>query len=324
MKRVVITGVAGFIGSHAAEALLKRKKKVEVIGIDNLDANYSVSLKKENLSLLKKYPNFTFYKADIRNAKKMEDIFALHKPDAVLHIAAKTDTRHAVVAPTEYITTNVVGTLNLLEAAKNQAVKRFVFISSSSVYGNKNKPPFIETGNTDYAISPYGASKKAGEMLAFTYNHNFNLPVICLRVFNAYGPRMRPGLVLYRWVSEILEGKTIEMSGTGVRKRGFTYIDDLVDAIIRALENTTISYDVMNVGNTDTISLNRLLKIVEKKLGVKATVRSRPSTRPSVEQTHASTLKAKKLLGWQPTTSIEDGIEQFVLWFRNERVKKAK
>ncbi len=323
MKKVLITGVAGFIGSNTAEALLK-EKGIKVIGIDNYDTNYSVAYKKENVRLLETNKRFTFYKADIRNQKKLAEIFKKEKPDAVLHLAAKADTRHAVVAPTEYITTNVNGTLNMLECAKDTKVRRFVFASSSSVYGNKNKAPYKETASTDFSISPYGASKKAGEILAYTYQHNFKLPVICVRIFNAYGPRMRPKLVMYTWVEKLLNGESIEISGKGVRARDYTYIGDLVDGLIKALKNETIDFDIINIGSSTPVPLKKLVKVVEQATGVKAVVVERPSTHPSVEKTHASNVHAKAVLDWEPTTSIEDGVLAFVEWFRANRLKKTK
>lgn len=324
MKRVLITGAAGFIGSTTAEALLKRTKSVEVIGIDNFDDNYPIVYKQENVRLLKAYPKFTFYKADIRDEAALRKIFKKHAPDTVLHLAAKADTRHAVEAPGEYVSTNVVGTLNMLECAKDFGVSRFVFASSSSVYGNKNRAPFKESTSTDFAISPYGATKKAGEMLCYTYHHNFALPVTVIRIFNAYGPRMRTKLVLYTWVDQLLRGEPIEMSGTGTRRRDFTYVGDLADALIRAMKDRTIGYEIINIGSARPIPLTKLLSVVEGAVGVKAEVISRPSARPSVEETHASNARAKELLGWEPITSLEEGVLRFVEWFRAERLKEAK
>jgi UDP-glucuronate 4-epimerase len=175
---------------------------------------------------------------------------------------------------------------------------------------------------TDFPISPYGATKKAGEVLAYTYNQNFNLPIVCLRIFNAYGERNRPDLVLYKWVENILGGKPIEMSGKGIRMRDFTYIGDLVRAIILSLD-TDMGFEILNIGNADPIALKDLLIVVEKATGLTAEVIERPSSKGSVEMTHASVEKAKKLLGWQPEVSIEEGVTRLVAWFRNERIKKS-
>lgn len=310
MKRVLITGAAGFIGTHAALALLR--KGVSVIGLDSFDDNYAVSIKKKNVRDLKSLPNFTFYTADIRDQAKMHRIFKKEQPDAVLHLAAKADTRDAVIAPHAYVSTNVDGTLHVLEAAREVGVKRFVFASSSSVYGNDAEAPYAETAEAGRAISPYGATKRAGEMLAYTYHHNFQMPVTCIRIFNAYGPRMRPGLVLHQWAVKMLAGEAIELSGDGTRTRDFTYIDDLVDALIRALRDRKTPFTIVNVGNANPVSLNELLSVLEKATKRKVEVIRRPSHGASVERTHADISKAKDVLGWEPKTSLEKGVTAFV------------
>ncbi|MDB5189217.1 MAG: hypothetical protein JWL82_174 [Parcubacteria group bacterium] len=319
MKVVLVTGAAGFIGSNAAEALLKNYPSIRVIGLDNFDPTYPVAFKRSNIGGLKKSAQFSFYEADIRDRTALRRIFKKEQPDAVLHLAAKADTRHAVVAPQEYVDTNITGTLNLLECAKEFQVKRFVFASSSSVYGNDNTAPFKEDAVTDHAISPYGASKKAGEGLAYTYHHNFGLSVVCIRIFNAYGERMRPGLVLYTWVEKILKGETIEISGKGTRRRDYTYIGDLVDALLRVLTKKNIGFLVVNIGNAGSVSLTHMLRTVERATGKKARVVSRPSHHASVERTHASIAKAKRILDWKPKTSFQDGVERFVEWYQSER-----
>lgn len=310
MKRVLITGAAGFIGTHTALALLR--KGVSVIGLDSFDDNYAVSIKKKNVRDLKAYPNFTFYTADIRDQAKMHRIFKKEQPDVVLHLAAKADTRDAVVAPHAYVSTNVDGTLHVLEAARGIGVKRFVFASSSSVYGNDAEAPYAETAEAGRAISPYGATKRAGEMLAYTYHHNFKMPVTCIRIFNAYGPRMRPGLVLHQWAVKLLAGEAIELSGDGTRMRDFTYIDDLVDALIRALRDRKTPFAILNVGNAHPVSLNELLSVLEEATKKKAEIVRRPSHEASVERTHADISKAKEVLGWEPKTTLKKGVTAFV------------
>lgn len=310
MKRVLITGAVGFIGTHAALALLR--KGVSVIGLDSFDDNYAVSIKKKNVRDLKAHSNFSIYTADIRDQAKIHRIFKKEQPDAVLHLAAKADTRDAVIAPHAYVSTNVDGTLHVLEAAREVGVKRFVFASSSSVYGNDAEAPYAETAEAGRAISPYGATKRAGEMLAYTYHHNFQMPVTCIRIFNAYGPRMRPGLVLHQWAVKMLAGEAIELSGDGTRTRDFTYIDDLVDALIRALRDRKTPFTIVNVGNANPVSLNELLSVLEKATKRKVEVIRRPSHGASVERTHADISKAKDVLGWEPKTSIEKGVKAFV------------
>ncbi len=321
MKSILVTGGAGFIGSHLCERLLKDPKWGRVVVVDNLDPTYNVAYKKENLALLTPSKRFKFYKTDIRDMAAMAKIFKREKPDYVVHLAAKTDTRSSVREPHEHQSVNVLGTLNLLELSKTD-VKKFVFISSSSVYGNSARPPFKESDMNNQPLAPYGATKIAGEILAHTYYFNHGLPVTCLRLFNAYGPRLRPQLVLYRWVENILNDSPIELSGTGTRKRDFTHVSDIVDAILRSLKKGT-GYDVLNIGNSKPSSLRELLKIVEKSVGKKAKVVQRASNKASVETTYADISKAKKVLGWRPKVSMEKGVSDFVRWFKENRLKKG-
>jgi UDP-glucuronate 4-epimerase len=318
MNTIIVTGAAGFIGSNVTEALLARGDRV--IGIDNFSDNYDPSYKETNIASFLNNPNFVLYRADIRDQSEIEKIFAKEKPDAVVHLAAKADTRRSIVEPRDYVDINLMGTLNLLEASQKNGVKKFIFASSSSVYGNNATAPFSETAPTDFPLAPYGATKKAGEVLAYTYHQNFNLPVVCLRIFNAYGERNRPDLVLYKWVENILKSQPIEMSGKGERMRDFTYIGDLVKAIELSLDKE-VGYEIINVGNANPVALKDLLTVVEKATGKKAEVVERPSNKGSVEMTHASVTKAKQLLGWEPTTPIEDGVGRLVAWFVRERLK---
>ncbi len=314
-KCVLVTGGAGFIGSNYIEDLLKNSN-TKVVSIDNLSLDIKNADKKINMKSFVDNKNFTFVQGDIKDKVLVDEVFAKYKPEAVIHFAAKADARYAVDHPYEYIDTNITGTLNLLEASKNIGVKKFIFISSSSVYGNKNKVPFEESMQSDYSISPYGASKKAGEVLCHTYAHNFNLPIVCIRVFNAYGERMRPNLVMYKWVENILNGVEVEMSGTGIRKRDFTYVGDIVSAVNKAIIKN-INYEVINIGNSGPVTLKSLLKTIEKILGQKAKIKVKESNKASVEKTYASVKKAKKLLGWAPTTSLEDGLTNFVVWYKD-------
>ncbi|MBX4199211.1 GDP-mannose 4,6-dehydratase [Candidatus Parcubacteria bacterium] len=319
MKTVLITGGAGFIGSHLCEHLLRDPKVKRVVCIDNLDPTYPVKYKKENLSLLLPSKKFKFYKKDIRDRKALEAIFKKEKPDYVVHLAAKTDTRSSVHEAAEHESVNILGTLNIFDLAKDHKVKKVVFFSSSSVYGNTAKPPFKETDMLNFPLAPYGATKIAGEVLAYTYFFNFGLPIVCFRIFNAYGPRLRPSLVLYKWVESIMGGKVIEMSGTGTRKRDFTYVGDIVEAVDRALK-ADVGYEIVNVGNSSPITLKELLRIIEKVTRKKALVKSRPSSKASVELTYADVSKAKKVLGWKPKTSMEKGVSIFVDWFKENRL----
>ncbi|MBU3968913.1 GDP-mannose 4,6-dehydratase [Patescibacteria group bacterium] len=321
MNTILITGGAGFIGSNLIEKILS-DNKYRVVCVDNFDNNYDPSFKKDNISLFLKNKSFILYRSDISKRDNLLKIFKKEKPDYIIHLAAKTDTRKAIDAPYDYVSTNVVGTLNLLDLAKDFKIKKFIFASSSSVYGNKNKAPFSEENNISYPLSPYGATKKMGEMLAYNYYYNFGLNVVCLRIFNAYGERNRPDLVLYKWTKNILQRKSIEMSGRGEKIRDFTYVGDIVRGILLSLKSN-IKYDIINLGNSKPISLQKLLNIVEKEIGIKAKIRNRPSNKSSVEMTCADISKARKILKWKPETELKDGINKLVVWIRNNRSEKS-
>lgn len=322
MKTILVTGGAGFIGSHLVEALLERKPDTRVVCVDDLSAGKAAGLSdpKEYMRAFIANPRFAFYEVDIRDNAALRDVFEKERSEAIMHLAARADTRRSVLEPRDYISVNIEGTLNVLECAREFGIKKVVFASSSSVYGNKNVAPFSEDANTDFPISPYGASKKTGEILAHTYHHNFGISVVCVRIFNAYGERMRPGLVLYKWVDAILHGKPIEQSGDGSRRRDFTYVGDVVSGLIAALD-ADVGFEVVNIGNSEPVSLKELLSITEGATGEKAEVVSRPSHHASVEETHASVAKAKRVLGWEPLVSLADGVSRFVAWFRTHRMK---
>lgn len=317
--KLLITGGAGFIGSNLIERILAEKKD-KVICIDNFDSFYDPKIKKENITPFLNNKKISFYKADIRNYAVMRKIFSSERPDYVIHLAAKANTRESLENVKEYEEVNIGGTINLLELSKINKIKQFVFISSSSVYGNSAKAPFKESDIAGMPISPYGATKRAGEIIAYSYFYNFQLPITCLRLFNAFGERNRPDLVIYKWVKNILNGETIEMSGTGNRLRDFTYVGDIVDAILLSLKRGE-GYEILNIGNSKPISLTELLKKVEETLGKKAVVKSRESHHVSSEKTCADINKAKKVIGWEPKVKFEDGLDRFVAWFRQNRSK---
>jgi UDP-glucuronate 4-epimerase len=317
MKNILVTGGAGFIGSHLTEALIKDKKVGKVICVDNMDDNYPADLRKENLSSFKNNKKFKLYKTDIRDLSALRNIFKKEKPEVVIHLAAKTDTRTSVAEPLEYETVNIGGTLNLLELSKDFNIKKFIFASSSSVYGNSAVPPIKETEITDFPLSPYGATKKTGEILSYTYSYNHALPVVCLRFFNVYGERMKPVTVLPKWVKNIFDGKEIEMSGKGTRKRDFTYVGDLVDAIIKSISKGG-DFSILNIASSRPVSLRELLKVVEQKSKKKAIVKERESNRASIEMSHANISNAKKTLGWNPKVSLEEGVRRYVSWFSSK------
>lgn len=321
MNTILVTGGAGFIGSNLIARLLASGKKTRVICFDNLNDFYDPKFKLENIKYFRKNNNFKFIKGDVRDLDSLKRVFKKEKPAIVVHLAAKANTRFAVDDPHEYQSVNVTGTINMLELAKDFGVGNFILASSSSIYGNKNRIPFSENDRTDYPLSPYGVTKKTCELLAHTYYHNFGLNATCLRFFTVYGENNRPDMVMYKWAHNILTGKPIEISGKGERRRDYTYVGDIVNAIVKTL-NKPLGYEIINLGNSNPVSLKELLAIFEKVSGKKAAVKSRPSHNASAEITYADISKAKKILGWQPKTDIEQGVARLVRWFRDKRLKK--
>ncbi|MCX6786440.1 MAG: GDP-mannose 4,6-dehydratase [Candidatus Kaiserbacteria bacterium] len=320
MKTVLVTGAAGFIGSNVSQTLLEEGYRV--IGVDNFDDTYNPQFKEKQIAPFLNNPNFVLERVDIRDLPALTAVFEAEKPSYVVHLAAKADTRDAVQNPRLYISVNIDGTLNVLELCKEFAVANLIIASSSSVYGNSPNVPWREDENADRPLSPYGATKRAVEHLAHTYHHNFGMNIVCLRYFNVYGENNRPGMVPYMWTEKLLKGEEIEISGDGSRKRDYTYIGDIVRGTILAMEKP-LGFEVINLGNHTPASLNELLAVFEKVIGTKAKVKSRPSHGASVEVTYADVSKAKELLGWEPHTSLEDGIIRLVAWFRSNRLEKS-
>lgn len=321
MKTVLVTGAAGFIGSNLTQSLLE--KGYRVVGIDNFEDAYDLKFKEAHIAPFVGNSNFALHRVDVRDLPAMRAIFEEEKPSYIVHLAAKADTRAAVKDPYTYTSVNIDGTLNILELCREYPVENLVIASSSSVYGNSSQVPFTEDQTADRPLSPYGATKRAVELLACTYHHNFNMNITCLRYFNAHGENNRPGMVPYIWTEKLLRGEEIEISGDGSRKRDYTYIGDIVRATILAIEKP-LGFEVINIGNNTPASLNELLAVFEKVIGTKAKVKSRPSHSASVEETYANIDKAKKLLGWEPEVSLEEGIRRLVAWFRANRLEEPK
>jgi UDP-glucuronate 4-epimerase len=298
--KILVTGAAGFIGSHVAEALLKRGDLV--VGVDNLNDYYDVKFKKHNLEILKKHKGFKFYKADICSHKAVKKIFEKERPEN----------------PLLYADTNIKGTLNLLELSRHYKVRSFVSASSSSVYGNQKKVPFSEKDNVDNPISPYAATKKAGELHCHTYHHLHNMKITCLRFFTVYGPRGRPDMAPYMFVESVSKGIPIKKFGDGKSRRDYTFITDIVAGVIAAADKE-LEFEIINLGNNKPISLNDFIAIVEKLVGKKAIINELPMQPGDVDTTYADISKAKKLLGYNPKTSFENGMKEFVEWYKQNR-----
>lgn len=312
MKKVLITGGAGFIGSHVAEKLVTQG--VEVVIIDDFNDYYPPEEKHKNIALLKEGVAVRVYEEDIRNGAAIDKIFAKERPEVVIHLAARAGVRPSLEEAKLYEEVNLGGTVNMLEAAVTHGVSNFVFASSSSVYGDNEKIPFSEADVTDHPISPYAATKKAGELLCYTYHSIYKLPVTCLRFFTVYGPRQRPDLVIRKFMELMAQGETIPIYGDGSMKRDYTYIDDIAHGVITAASSAH-EYEVVNLGNSHPVSLNELIDTLERVMGKIAKKDYRPTPATEVKVTYAHTAKAEQVLGYRPNTLLEDGVRKMYEWF---------
>jgi len=311
--KVVVTGAAGFIGSHVSEALLERGD--EILGIDILNDYYDVKQKEANLAILKKHDAFAFLKEDICDEEAMRKAFTEFRPDAVIHLAARAGVRPSLEQPRLYYEVNVLGTLSLLEAAKENKVKTFIYGSSSSVYGDRKGGKFMENDRVDTPISPYAATKKAGEELCHAYHALHGINIACLRFFTVYGPRGRPDMAPFKFVKAVMDGKPITRFGDGTTVRDYTYIADIVSGIIAALDKS-LPFEIINLGNDKPITLNDFIATVEKVTGKKATIEQLPMQPGDVSYTCADITKATRLLGYVPRMGFEEGLRLFAEWYR--------
>ena len=311
---ILITGVAGFIGSWTAKELFKNGHNL--IGIDNLNDYYNPEFKKNNIENLK----IKLYKEDIRDYGTLKKIFQENKIDAIIHLAAMVGVRPSISNPFIYEEVNVRGTLNLLELAKKSNIKKFIFASSSSVYGNRDEVPFSERDATNSQISPYAATKKAGELLCYTYSSLYKIPAICLRFFTVYGPSGRPDMAPYKFVDGIAHNKEIEMYGDGSTKRDYTYVGDVVFGIMKSLD-IDADYEIINLGCGNPVKLKDFISTIEKNLGKKAKIIQKEMQPGDVNQTYADISKARKLLGYNPKIKIEEGLRIFCEWYMKNRFK---
>lgn len=314
---ILVTGCAGFIGSHLTERLLAAN--YNVIGVDNFNSYYDPAIKRSNISQALKNKSFRLIEADIRDKEKMEKIFQKNRIEKIVHLAACAGVRASFEQPRLFLEVNVLGTLNLLELAAKKKIKQFIFASSSSVYG-LNKVPFREDQAIANVASPYGASKRSAELLCSVYAKSYNIPTTCLRFFTVYGPRGRPDMAVYKFTDRIAKGLPIERYGKGDMKRDFTYIDDIVDGIMLALEKP-FDFEIINLGNNRPVQLNKLIELIEQSIGKKAKIVEKPIPKGDLPITYADISKAKSLLGWQPKTDIEEGIKRFVEWYEQNTAK---
>jgi UDP-glucuronate 4-epimerase len=312
MARILLTGGAGFIGSHVAHALLARGDQVTLL--DNFNDFYPPQLKRANLATL---PQATLVEGDIRDAALVERLFKTGAFDAVIHLAAMAGVRPSLKDPLHYEDVNVRGTLLLLEQLKLRPQTRFVFASSSSVYGSNDRVPFGETDDIHHPISPYAATKRSGELHCFTYHHLYGIPTSCLRFFTVYGPRQRPEMAIYKFVEANLKRKPIVMYGDGSTRRDYTYIDDIVDGVVRSLDRCE-GYEIYNLGESRTTSLKELIELVGEATGLAPIVDRQPMQPGDVLITYADISKAKARLGYDPHTTVKDGLERFVAWYRRQ------
>lgn len=303
----MITGVAGFIGSNLAASLLKDGHAVA--GIDNFDTFYDPAIKRKVVGRLKENPAFSITEGDIRDRKALDDFLAAEKPDVVIHLAARAGVRPSIEQPELYYDVNVTGTLVLLEAMRAAGIKNMLFASSSSVYGNNKKVPFSETDAVDNPISPYAATKKTGELLCYTYHHLYDFNIFCLRFFTVYGPGQRPEMAIQQFGRKITEGTPITLFGDGTTRRDYTFIDDIV-AGIKASAEKLKGYEILNLGNSDTISLIDLVRGIEETLSKRAIIEWKPMQPGDVEITFADISKAKKLLGYSPDYPVKKGLKR--------------
>jgi UDP-glucuronate 4-epimerase len=317
MQNILITGGAGFIGSHLVDRLLA-EGDWHVTVVDDFNNFYRPEIKRENIAAHLSDPGFRLIEADIRNRDALAKVFTEANFDCIVHLAARAGVRPSLEEPELYAETNINGTLNLLQLARATDVKHFVFGSSSSVYGINAKVPFSEDDQIRQPISPYAATKAAGELLCHTYSHLYGLRCVCLRFFTVYGARQRPDLAIHKFAKLISEGRPIPIFGDGTTRRDYTYVDDIIAGVRTAIEYRASDYEVINLGESRTVELSELIALLEKELQKKAIIDRQPLQPGDVPQTFADITKARTLLNYNPQTPIEDGIRQFIQWFQTK------
>lgn len=317
-KNILVTGGAGFIGSHLVDRLLA-EGGWRVTVVDDFNDFYSPEIKHSNIAEHVKSSDYRVVDADIRDTSTMIALFAEYKFDVIAHLAARAGVRPSLAEPKLYAETNINGTLNLLELAKEHNIKQFVFGSSSSVYGINAKVPFAENDPIFNPISPYAATKAAGELLCHTYSHLYDIRCVCLRFFTVYGSRQRPDLAIHKFSKLISEGRPIQVFGDGTSRRDYTYIDDIIQGVRAAIDYDRSMYEIFNLGESQTTELNELISLLERSLDLQAVIDRQPVQPGDVPTTFADISKSRELLGYNPTTKIADGIPKFVEWLRGSR-----
>ena len=315
-KSVLITGVAGFIGSRTAQILLDKKYKI--VAIDNVNDYYDLRIKKFRLNLLNQDNNFIFYKGDIEDKLFLTEIFKKHSISTVINLAARAGVRYSITNPFIYASTNYYGTLNLLDLMRENNISKYVMASTSSIYAGSNMP-YKEESSVNQPISPYAASKKAAELIAYTYHHQFNIDVSIVRYFTVYGPSGRPDMSVLRFIKWIDEEKPIVLYGNGTQSRDFTYIDDIVKGTIAASEKK-MGYEIINLGGgKNPISINTLIAKIELLLNKSSIINQKPSHSADVDSTWADITKAKNIIDWEPKISLDEGLEKTVSWYMQNK-----
>lgn len=323
LKRVLVTGAAGFIGSWLTERLLERGD--EVVGLDNFDPFYDRAIKEQNLEIAREHAAFRMVEGDLRDRADVSALFGDGEFDAVVHLAAKAGVRPSLADPAGYYETNLVGTSNLLEEMREAGCRRLVFASSSSVYGNNRKVPFHEDDRVDAPISPYAATKKAGEDLCHVYHAVHGFSILALRFFTAYGPRQRPEMAIHAFTRWLFAGEPIPVFGDGSMERDFTYIDDVVDGVVSAVDRVlgADAFDIVNLGESEPIRLSRLVAALERATGREAVIDRRAVPPGDVDRTFADVSRARDLLGYEPRVGIDEGLRRFVEWYRQALLKQS-
>lgn len=330
--KILITGSSGFIGFHLSNLLLS--KGFEIVGIDNMNAYYDVQLKKSRLNLLEKKEKFHFYQIDLIDRDKINELFEKEKFDYVINLAAQAGVRYSITNPYAYIDSNIMGFINILEACRNYPVKHLIYASSSSVYGGNSITPFSTEHPVDHPVSLYAATKKSNELMAHTYSHLYNIPTTGLRFFTVYGPWGRPDMAYFSFAKDILEGKEIKVFNHGQMERDFTYIDDIIMGIYKLIEKAPVKnsnwneseysasesfapYKIFNIGNNNPVKLMDFIKVLEEKIGKEANKVYMEMQDGDVLKTYADISDLEKIINFKPSTSIEEGLDKFVKWYKD-------